>query len=421
MASFERDPSGSFIIRFRHAGKVYKRSLRLDGGAKEAARICDTIEATSNDIRRGRAIIPATVDVATYFLSGGRAEVATVAPEKAMGLGLLFTEYQAKLTAGSKERNSLKTEAIHGRHLCRHFGDDAPVGRLAAMAQIQGYVDARASKGAARVTIRKELNTLRFVSAWAANRGVIRTDPCASWKIAMLTFPKEVEKPPFQTWDQIARQVSRGNLSAEQQADLWECLWLDRRQAVEIIDWAEGHEGHPWLLPMLAIATYTGARRSEILRSEVDDWDFESEQVAIRQKKSDRSKTFTRRYVPIHPDLAIIVREWLVTRPGTSPFLIVNGDGDPLSINQAAHGFRAAVTGTKWHVLRGYHVLRHSFASNLASRGIDQRVIDELLGHSTAEMSRRYRHLAPTKKRAAVEIAYDRRSATMVPNRANEP
>jgi len=31
--------------------------------------------------------------------------------------------------------------------------------------------------------------------------------------------------------------------------------------------------------------------------------------------------------------------------------------------------FRRAVARSKWRVLRGYHVLRHSFASNLARRG----------------------------------------------------
>jgi site-specific recombinase XerD len=40
-------------------------------------------------------------------------------------------------------------------------------------------------------------------------------------------------------------------------------------------------------------------------------------------------------------------------------------------------------------------VLRHSFISALANRGIDQRIIDELVGHQTEAMRRRYRHLYP--------------------------
>ncbi|MBY0459079.1 MAG: site-specific integrase, partial [Gemmataceae bacterium] len=58
--------------------------------------------------------------------------------------------------------------------------------------------------------------------------------------------------------------------------------------------------------------------------------------------------------------------------------------------------------GSKWHVLRGYHAFRHSFASNLAAAGVDQRVIDELMGHTTVEMQKRYRHLFPDQRRQAV-------------------
>jgi hypothetical protein len=49
----------------------------------------------------------------------------------------------------------------------------------------------------------------------------------------------------------------------------------------------------------------------------------------------------------------------------------------------------------KWRVLKGCHVFRQSFISTLASKGMDQRVIDVLVGHSTDEQRRRYRHLYP--------------------------
>ncbi|HUR54458.1 MAG TPA: tyrosine-type recombinase/integrase [Gemmataceae bacterium] len=64
--------------------------------------------------------------------------------------------------------------------------------------------------------------------------------------------------------------------------------------------------------------------------------------------------------------------------------------------------FRTGVRGARWHVLRGFHALRHSFASNRAAAGVDQRVIDELMGHTTVEMQRRYRHLFPDQRRAAI-------------------
>jgi integrase len=65
-------------------------------------------------------------------------------------------------------------------------------------------------------------------------------------------------------------------------------------------------------------------------------------------------------------------------------------------------GARRNVQGITVEVLQGYHTLRHSFASNCAMAGIDQRIIDSWLGHQTPEMSRRYRHLFPHQEQEAL-------------------
>jgi len=51
----------------------------------------------------------------------------------------------------------------------------------------------------------------------------------------------------------------------------------------------------------------------------------------------------------------------------------------------------------------GFHTYRHSFASNLAARGVDQRIIDEWIRHQTEAMRKRYRHLFPQDRRMAIE------------------
>ena len=64
--------------------------------------------------------------------------------------------------------------------------------------------------------------------------------------------------------------------------------------------------------------------------------------------------------------------------------------------------FNRFVGKHKWSVLKGYHVFRHSYASNLARAGVDERVIGELMGHQTEAMRRRYRHFFPDQRRDAV-------------------
>ena len=52
------------------------------------------------------------------------------------------------------------------------------------------------------------------------------------------------------------------------------------------------------------------------------------------------------------------------------------------------------------------HTLRHSVASCLAAAGVDQRIIDDMLGHVSEEMRRRYRHLTTAAKEQAVAAVF---------------
>jgi integrase len=64
------------------------------------------------------------------------------------------------------------------------------------------------------------------------------------------------------------------------------------------------------------------------------------------------------------------------------------------------------MAGSKWSVMQGWHDLRHSFCSSMAAAGIDQRIIDEVMGHSTEEQRRRYRHFAAKDTAAAIESVF---------------
>src|SRR5205823_1016038 len=130
-----------------------------------------------------------------------------------------------------------------------------------------------------------------------------------------------------------------------------------------------GRATHPWLYPLFCFVGHTGCRRSEAVRILISDVDFQGRTVLIREKKRSRKQRTTRR-VPLTAFLAGVLQDWLQEHPG------------------------------------GYHLLRHSFISICASKGVDQRLIDEWVGHQTEEQRKRYRHLLPSAQLEAIDSAF---------------
>jgi integrase len=186
---------------------------------------------------------------------------------------------------------------------------------------------------------------------------------------------------------------------------VWDCLFLTLPEIEQLLAYVHDTCRHRFVFAMFAFAAHTGARRSELLRSQVDDFDFAGDMVTIREKKKDRSKDLTFRSVPMSPFLRDVMHDWLKRHPG-GQLTICSQPNLPLTAQLAAHQFRWAVDSSKWEVLKGWHVLRHSFASNAAAKCVDQRLIDEWMGHQTEEMRRRYRHLIPNQQQAAIRSVF---------------
>jgi len=108
------------------------------------------------------------------------------------------------------------------------------------------------------------------------------------------------------------------------------------------------------------------------------------------------------RAVDVNSTLATIMRGWLTNHPGGQHVLCK--DGEPLTVDMARDHFKRALAGSKWAVIPGFHTFRHSFASILASQGVDETTIDRWMGHQTQEQRERYRHLFPKNRKRAIEL-----------------
>ena len=405
MASLEKRYDGRYRIVFCWEGE--RRYHSLGKLPEREARSClDRLEESLRFVERGILEIPPGTDLGRFLVSGGKLKAKPV-PEIRLTLAELLRRYQAEQLEGVKESSTRSTESIHIAHL-RILGSNTNV--LAITTEtLQGFISARAKeKGrggrcVSHVTIQKELGTLSSIwNRWAQPLKLVNGPAPTKG----LTYAKGRAKPPFQTREQIERQLARGGLSTQEVKELWGSLFLTLAQVEELLALVRSRAGRPWVHVAFCFAAFTGARRSEILRSRVDDLDFEAGTVTIREKKRDRSREMTFRTVPMADGLKSVLQVWLKEHHPGGAYTLAGHSGKPFTRQMLTKAFRSAVRGTDWEAVQGYHVLRHSFASNCALKGVDQRITDDWMGHQTEAMRRRYRHLFPDQQREAIRSVF---------------
>jgi integrase len=403
MAGIRKKGEG-FHCTFRFQGRRYYFALgnvteeRARARGVEVDEILDLIE-------RGRLTIPEGVRLEDFVAAGGKIPVVSARPETIM-TRQLFDRYLETHANGTIEQSSLCTARTHLNQVLKTLGERFRIGSLTLL-NLQEHVDRRHKKGVAAVTLKKEIATLRACWNWAALSGLVQ----GTFPSKGLRFPKEEEKERFRTFAEIEAILKAEDADKDRQEALWEALYLTRPEIEEFLVHVREHGTLPWVYPMVAFAAYTGARRSEMLRALVADIDLTAGVVTLREKKRIKGRRSTRT-APITPKLTEVLKKWLSLRPD-SPFLFCQDLKVPRSKkkrqtatavteDEAHDHFKRSVADSKWQVLRGYHVLRHSFISAVASQGVDQRLIDEVVGHQSEEQRKRYRHLYPRVVKEAI-------------------
>jgi integrase len=442
MATLQKKGNG-WYCQFLHHGK--RHTITIGHVTKTEARAkSDQVQYLLMRLKQGLIELPPGVDIREFVQRDGKPGPMPGTPASATLLTLAeFRDSYLTANRDSQERRSIEGIESHFKHLLTALGERFPIREL-KLADLQGYINRRAkAKGMygrrlSPATIKKEIVTLRTAWNWAAKMGLV----VGRFPNDGLRYPKLDEKPPFMTREEIERRIAAGGLTEAQKKDLWDALFLTLPEVAELLEHVRQAGTLPWLYPMACFAAHTGARRSELLRARVADVDFEGKTVLIHEKKRVRGKRTTRR-VPLSPFLAAVLKDWLASHPG-GPHLFCNtavvarskkrsrttghrgektrastlgrrlasvkererpGHG-PITEDEAHDHLRRSLRGSRWSVIKGWHIARHSFASNCAAKGIDQRLIDRWLGHTTDEMRRRYQHLIPNQEQQAISAVF---------------
>jgi integrase len=398
MASLELR-GNRFRVIFRLGGRKHHVSVKATD-RQDAEACLVRLEENLRLVERGRITVPPGADVGLFLLSDGKLE-QPVEVARPVRLAEMFESYRTQFTTGAKEAITREMEVIHLNHVARLIGGETPVATITA-GTVQQFVDARSQElhrghPVKPKTVRKAVATFRFVWNWGNRRGLVPS----KFPDVELVFPKEKQPEPFRTYDQIQAILARGGIDERRERELWDGLFLDPKQVADVLEQVRLKPNTRYLHPLLVTAAYTGARRSELFRARVEDFDFAGKLLLLREKKRSREKE-TFRTVDMSPRVESVVKAYFAEyHPGGTVAFCSKLD-QMLTDGQAWKAFRSGVKGSRWQILRGFHAFRHSFASNLAAAGVDQRVIDELMGHTTVEMQKRYRHLFPDQRRTAI-------------------
>jgi site-specific recombinase XerD len=129
---------------------------------------------------------------------------------------------------------------------------------------------------------------------------------------------------------------------------------------------------------ILVMAYAAGLRISEALRMRVEDVDSKRMVLHIRGAKHGKD-----RMVLLSPRLLTMLRDYWRAERLTGSLLFPGRFGRPVHIDVIRRALQATVAGLGLSKRVTLHSFRHGFATHLLEDGVDIRVIQQLLGHSS--------------------------------------
>lgn len=142
-------------------------------------------------------------------------------------------------------------------------------------------------------------------------------------------------------------------------------------------------------------ALYTGCRYGELTAMRVDAFNPHAKTIHIERSKSGKG-----RYIPVTEEGAAFFGTIIEDRSSNDP-MFAHADGrredKPWEHSQQRYWMELACDSAKIAPSIGFHILRHTYASQLAMNGTPMPVIAALLGHADTRMTERhYGHLSPS-------------------------
>jgi integrase len=243
---------------------------------------------------------------------------------------------------------------------------------------VRSWRDKLKAKGLSAPTVNGHIKILRMPFRAGASLGYLEINPCTANAVRLLKDE--------------ARNVSKDVFTPEQIAALINAAQSD--------DWKGA----------ILCGYVTGLRLRDCSELRWSNIDLSEHVITVETRKTRKTVT-----IPIHPQF----EAWLTKQTrgiGKAPVFPTLAGRSSAGKGGLSMAFRRIMdrAGIKGRLLReavgegrsysslSFHSLRHSFNAALANAGVGAEMRQELVGHSSLEMNRRYTHLDSHAKRSAV-------------------
>lgn len=149
-------------------------------------------------------------------------------------------------------------------------------------------------------------------------------------------------------------------------------------------------------------------RVSKTVSSIVNRDRFESDNKKVNVITTTKTKK-SNRVIPMN-ETALLVLQELEKRQKEmgiiSDYVIATKEGNPMLVRVLEQTF-SRICEENFIEYKGVHALRHTFGSVLVKKGVDIKVISEILGHSTVQFTYdRYIHVINEMKAEAINLIH---------------
>jgi integrase len=229
-------------------------------------------------------------------------------------------------------------------------------------------------------TVRATLRPLGTALSWAVRKGLIAASPARG-----IELPQRESAIEYLDRDEVNRLLDEAERRARQTSS---ARWGSRFVAV-------------------ALALHTGMRRGEIFGLRWSDIDLDQQRLTVARSYETTPKGGRTRHLRLPSLLLPILAQWRPRCPQTLQGWICpvySQDRWGISGKRTDHGLKILLRGAACKPLRrGWHALRHTFASHFIMQGGHVLSLQKILGHTDIGMTLLYSHLAPDFLNAEME------------------